>query len=69
MPGPHGERCNKCIWWEFNKSNFGFCRKNAPRPTPVKADRNDEFQLVWPSTGLDDWCGNFEQRIKLEAPK
>jgi len=63
-------RCADCKKWEYRNNNFGFCRANAPAPTIAKASASDEFTLVWPSTGRDDFCyDDFEEAEKLKAIK
>lgn len=60
--GPNGERCTECRKWDYTTGNFGFCRAHAPVPTVCRGTQSDEYQLVWPSTGMDDWCvGDFEK--------
>lgn len=54
--GPNKERCGDCLCWEPTKGNFGFCRANAPSPEILKGTENDQFTLVVPSLGRDDWC-------------
>jgi hypothetical protein len=40
---------------------FGFCKKHAPAPSVLaKTDDEDPYLLVWPSTGKDDWCFEFD---------
>ena len=62
--GPKGERCAECRKWDYTTGNFGFCRAHAPAPTICKGGQSDEYQLVWPSTGMNDWCfGDFERAL------
>jgi len=60
-------RCADCKVWEYQKSNFGFCRLNAPFPTVEKGTTTDSYILVWPSTGRDDWCSQFIPARELEV--
>lgn len=63
------KRCSDCEYWDFRSNNFGFCRANGPRATIVKGTSSDEYTLVWPSTGRDDWCNQFKPVRELEAVK
>ena len=58
------KRCADCRTWEYNKGNFGYCKKNAPSPTIVKGKTTEEYTLVWPSTGRDDWCDDFKRFLE-----
>jgi hypothetical protein len=63
------KRCSDCKKWDYHKGNFGFCRAKAPRPTIVRGAVHDEYTLVWPSTGRDDWCEDFEAIRDLKVAK
>jgi len=52
------KKCKDCKNWDYQSDNFGFCRANAPCPSVVA--KSSEYVLVWPSTGKDDWCGQFK---------
>ena len=58
--------CETCEHWqrhtEKDKENYGFCRRYAPQPTVTAAAPGLEFQIIWPSTGKDDFCGEHRQR-------
>ena len=60
MATSNERKCSNCIKWDYTSGNFGFCRAKAPMPIPVNGTASDQFQLVWPSTGMDDWCAEFE---------
>jgi hypothetical protein len=60
-------RCSDCKYWDYSKSNFGFCRFNAPIPTIIKGETTEEYILVWPSTGRDDFCSKFEAARDLKT--
>ena len=64
MAGPRGERCSDCIKWDYTDNNFGFCRAGAPRPTIAVASKDGSYTLVWPSTGMEDWCYEFMGAVK-----
>lgn len=55
-------KCGNCYFWDYTQGNFGFCRARSPQPTVCKGDGKDSFLLVWPQTGLDDWCADFQER-------
>ncbi|MFX0194524.1 MAG: hypothetical protein ACFFCW_00255 [Candidatus Hodarchaeota archaeon] len=61
------KRCSDCAAWEYQKNNFGFCRMNAPFPMVVKGSTSDEYILVWPLTGRDDYCWQFEAVRDLKS--
>ena len=58
------KRCSDCKNWDYTKGNFGFCRRYAPSPTIVKGQTTEEYTLVWPSTGRDDWCNEYERYLE-----
>ena len=58
------KRCADCRFWDYNKTNFGYCRKHAPKPTIVP--KSEEYILVIPSMGRDDYCWEFESVRDLE---
>lgn len=55
------KRCENCYNWEAHNENplFGLCRAYAPTATIVPQEAGRKYQIVWPSTGKDDWCGDF----------
>ena len=63
--GPEGQRCADCKFWDYSSSNQGFCRRKAPSPTVMA--KATEYVLVWPSTGLDDWCCEFVKAEDMQA--
>jgi hypothetical protein len=54
------KNCKNCRKWDYTSNNFGFCRANAPIPMIVPDVKGRELALVWPSTGMDDWCMEFD---------
>jgi len=67
--GPNNERCGDCGCWDPTEGNFGFCRARAPSPSVLKGTENEQYTLVWPSTGRDDWCvKDFEPAVST-SPK
>ena len=49
---------------DMSERNFGVCKANAPSPSVMKTEENDEYKLVWPLTGKDDWCGQFKSTVE-----
>lgn len=56
--------CEDCRFWDASRSlagtdetETGVCRRHSPQP-----DMNERFRghAVWPFTGHNDWCGEFE---------
>ena len=60
-------KCVDCAVWEMDKKdkNFGLCKCEAPSPAILKVIDNAEYQIVWPKTGKDDWCGRFKKKLEL----
>ena len=56
-------RCCECQAWEMRADNrdFGYCKRKAPQPTVVEVVEDTEYQIVWPSTGKDDWCMELKE--------
>jgi hypothetical protein len=56
--------CQSCMFWETHKDedNFGYCKRYAPGPTVLARIDGMNFQIIWPSTGKDDWCGEHSKR-------
>lgn len=59
------KKCADCAMWDYTSGNFGFCRANAPSPQ-VMVGGQQEYALVWPSTGMDDWCMQFSPSVPPE---
>ncbi len=59
-------RCADCRKWDYTQNNFGFCRASAPVPSIVEGGQAT-YALVWPSTGMDDWCMHFEASVPAET--
>ena len=59
--------CENCKFWQqtgVTDSGFvGECRRNSPLPdvSAAAADANMRF-AVWPTTGNEQWCGDFTTR-------
>jgi hypothetical protein len=56
-------RCADCRKWDYTANNFGFCRANAPVASVVPEGKQGGWALCWPSTGIDDWCMEFESGV------
>ena len=54
-------RCADCRAWEKRTDNnkFGYCKRHSPRPEIKKMETGFEYQIIWPSTGKDDWCCDY----------
>lgn len=53
-------KCENCRWWSGNAINdilpiYGECRLSGPKP-------DGEGAAIWPSTGSDDWCGQWRTK-------
>ena len=61
-------KCSDCKFWERHTDNplFGFCKRNAPRPEITSIETGRKYQIIWPSTGKDDWCGQHEAMETLQ---
>ena len=72
MPGPFGERCSKCYWWDPLDPAYvegdaeGLCRVNPPEVHVIHVEEQgyveSEARTVWPTTIADDWCGRFQKK-------
>jgi len=62
------KRCADCNAWEIdlNKKDYGICKARAPHPTVEVIKAEVEYQIIWPLTGKDDWCRDF-QESQVEA--
>ena len=59
------QKCKHCKSWRPQKvPSFGHCKKNAPSPMIIKGEEEENFILVWPSTGADDECEEFDAYLK-----
>jgi hypothetical protein len=60
-------KCKNCTYWSRGQDDisFGLCRRYAPSPTVMElSPHGANYHIVWPSTGRDDVCGEFESYIK-----
>lgn len=59
-------KCEDCVFWKKNiviqEDTQGTCRRNAPRAIYSTCDPRDadEEYAYWPTTFMDDWCGEFK---------
>ena len=52
------KKCKNCQFWEnVIRTKVGSCHRHAPIACPVRGSEDDEYQLVWPATDFNDWCG------------
>ena len=60
-------RCRTCGWWDrsaFSPSEYaGRCRV---RP-PVVVALGEDWRTVWPETGPQCWCGEWQKRESADA--
>ena len=53
--------CAECRFWDTEGGPVyagGVCRRHAPRPS-------ETGDATWVRTSPDDWCGEFELRVKV----
>jgi hypothetical protein len=63
---PVKPRCVNCRFWEVfdgegTSQAVGSCRRYAPQPRAMLPEDTVPGELdgtVWPTTALDDWCGD-----------
>lgn len=55
MPGPKGEKCGDCYWWDKHGINGGYCRRLPPAFFISK-------DSIEPRTTDVCWCGEFKPR-------
>ncbi len=64
--------CGDCRFWQANaykKDGDGWCRRHAPTAVHfAQIETEDETRgdsgAVWPTTGCDEWCGEFQPRVQ-----
>jgi hypothetical protein len=56
-------RCDKCRFFHIYVEDDidGECRRHAPRVW------QENTYARWPTTNIDDWCGEFEKKAKGKA--
>ena len=63
------EKCGNCRWWENNYDgqespkppSTGWCHRYPPAVITYHTDGDD---TVWPTTNVDDFCGEFQSKEK-----
>lgn len=53
--------CWRCRWFDRDEdfeADEGFCRRFPP--VLIDADEDGEVIVAWPSVGILEWCGEFE---------
>lgn len=53
--------CEACAFWNKLEDEAGECRRHAPQTISFEVDDEVKFESMFPVTGSDDWCGDFEQ--------
>ena len=56
MPGPNGEQCSLCYYYEQTATPNGYCHFENPDLYPAGSRT---IKGYWPSTYDTGWCGNF----------
>jgi len=66
--GDNKMKCIDCKNWERREDdlNYGLCKANAPSPIIVPLEEGRKYNIVWPSTGKDDWCVKYEKNEALQ---
>ena len=56
-------KCINCEFWfgPDDSGMMGTCQRRAPVPLSVGYDGPMVARAVWPLTGMDEFCGEFEQ--------
>lgn len=57
------ESCRNCHFLQPDYcTNGGYCHRRAPIIVQIE---NGNLMTMWPKVGPDDWCGEFEQAVKV----
>ena len=62
--------CERCLFWvEFNENTNsepeGECHRLPPQVTATGTVRDQHYGCSWPITGAADWCGEFEEAVRM----
>ena len=62
--------CERCLFWvEFNENTNsepeGECHRLPPQVTATGTVRDQHYGCSWPITGASDWCGEFEEAVRM----
>jgi hypothetical protein len=52
--------CKTCPWWVQTHEKVGTCHKHAP----AYAKQTVNGMFIWPSTYLNDFCGEHPDRVQ-----
>lgn len=55
--------CGDCRFWDDKGTEYGACRRYAPRAAvrpDTPTDELAEAPPLWPRTYHEDWCGEHE---------
>jgi len=56
--------CQNCSYWVESYEVYGYCHRYAPKPVvfvkPENLEDYVDYEAAWPSTGSDDFCGEFK---------
>ena len=66
--------CENCRFWDQYNTEIGvgWCQRHAPRPHEVRdpggvlLSPEKPFDVFWPSTSTDDFCGEGEREPWLD---
>ena len=64
--------CSDCLFWEYEESNFGECRRRSPQFVGVvhkNPGPGSPNEAAWPKTYGWDWCGEFAANKKIAPPQ
>jgi hypothetical protein len=64
--------CDTCTYWQKHTGvDAGICRRYAPQAVPLLVPKASQMavselqlQMVWPSTGAKDGCGDYMPQPK-----
>jgi hypothetical protein len=62
--------CERCLFWvEFNENTNsepeGECHRLPPQVTATGTVKDQHYGCSWPITGASDWCGEFEEAVRM----
>ena len=64
MPGPNGEQCSLCYYYEQTATPNGYCHFENPDLYPAGSRT---IKGYWPSTYDTGWCGNWLEKTSASA--
>lgn len=62
--------CERCLFWVEFKENTesepeGECHRLPPQVTATGTVRDQHYGCSWPITAASDWCGEFEEAVRM----